>query len=41
MHNFIMIQIDNQADDKVKINLTNEEMQKKYNGQIDDDEPLH
>ena len=41
MHNFIMIYLDNQADDKVKINLTNEEMQKKYNGKIEDDEPLH
>lgn len=36
MHHFIMIQLDQQGDEKIKINMSAEEMQKKYGGSVDD-----
>jgi len=36
-----MIQIDKDAEEKIKVNLTSEEMMKQYGGDIDDGEPLY
>jgi structure-specific recognition protein 1 len=41
MHHFIMIQTDNQPSDKIKINLTPEEMQKEYGSSPGEDDMLH
>jgi len=41
MHHFIMIQIDNNAGEAIKINLTPEEMRKRYQGEVSETEPLY
>jgi structure-specific recognition protein 1 len=41
MHNFIMVQLDKDAAEMYKVNQTPEEMNKKFGGSINEDEPLH
>lgn len=41
MHNFIMISVENNANEVIKLNLSPEEMQKKYGGKVEEEEPLY
>jgi len=41
MHHFIMIQIDNNASEQVKINLSPEEMKKRYQGEVSETDALY